>query len=282
MIFGSMKSSYLIYCFIPLISSLTCWDECWKSNLTDKQPFLDPISSKYFQTCRRITRVRYCYGRILAYYTNDMAYLSYSFGPQEHIIEMEIERIADRDQRTFVIYVLFIFDSEKSKSVIRTTYVLCQTEDDCAVKFIKNFYEFYNHEGNPIDEFNSFFARERIIRQIICYDYQIHQTIDCPPSEYPRCIRQNQYEQGCYSHRNRQIEYAFLLTSKNQSIEKLHQLIICDTNHCNNQSMVDLIEKMIYKYTIGKMFVINHASLNGRTSLIHMCEFILMIMKMIG
>lgn len=270
--------------FLPFTHSLTCWDECWKSNLSNNDPFADPASSKYFQTCRQLPRVRYCHGRILVYYTNvnHLKFLSYSFGPQEHIIETEIERIADRDHRTYVIYVLFIFDGEKSKNVIITTYVLCQTEDDCAVKLIKDFYEFYRQQGNPIDDFNSFFARERIIRQIICYDYQIHQMIECPPSEYPRCIHHNHFEQGCYSHPNRQIEYAFILTSKNHSIDKRHQLIICDTNHCNNQSMVELIEKMIYRHTIGKMFVINHAGFTGRISLIYLCEFILMITKMIG
>lgn len=278
-------SSCIIFSSVfGLTNQLFCWQECWKSKLSYRQQF-QPVT-----TCVQRRALKYCYGRILVSYNwnNDQNFLSYSFGSEKHIIEKELERLMEIHQWTYGISCLFIFDWDRYKNVFISTSIVCRNEENCALTYVEYFYEFYRKQIDLIDDFNRFFVQERHVEQIRCYDDRIDQTIDCLPSEYPRCIQRSSKhleQRACYSDRHRQIEYAFVISSNNHSLEKIHQLIICDTNDCNDQISIDEIEKMIYRYTLGKNFSIDLSS-DGRNVgmdvyLIHLLEFSLVISKMI-
>lgn len=269
---------------------LICWEQCWKFNISTRKEFYPLRKLTNDNSCRQQIRLNSCYAQIHSWYTWDNLgnFLSYSLGPQEHIIEKEIERLMEINRWTFVIYCLFIFDWEKSQNIIITTSILCRNRDNCALIYLEYFYEFYRQQINLIDHFEQFFVQHQHIQSIHCYDKHNHRTIQCPTSEYPRCIKQlsHQFEQqSCYSDPRRQIEYAFVISSNNHSLEKLHQLIICDTNNCNDPTGIQAIEKLIYKYTLGKNFSIDMSNDGSNVlmqiSLFQMIEFSLMILKMI-
>ena len=271
-----MKNIFFFLNFIfPYTNQLSCWIGCRTFNFTKETPFKDPTTAKHTTGCKQAKQSMQCYGRILASY--DPKLISYSLGPQEHIIEKEMERLLYINQLGFLIYFLFIFESQETQKLVVSVFILCQTHDNCALDYIKKFFNLYRKGRNPLNEFDSFFSKNRFPQHLTCYDYKTKEIIECIPTEYPRCIVHNR-NIGCYSDPNRYIEYVFMITSKSSSIEKIHQLIICDTNNCNDKFVVKTIENIIYDHTFGTIFTINKSN---RIYLIQMLKFFLMIFYMI-
>ncbi len=274
----------------PYTNQLSCWSKCPNFRFTKETPFKDPSKLQDTSGCRRTSESMRCYGRILVYYDLDvnLESISYSLGLQEHIIEKEMERLANMNQLKFLIYFLFILESYETEKIVINAFILCQTYDNCALDYIKQLFNLYQKQQNPFNKFQSFFANNRFTKKLTCYDYQTKQITECIPTEYPRCIIHNTniLQHGCYSDPNRYIEYVFTITSKSFSIEKIHQLIICDTNNCNDKSMIKNIETIIYNHTFGTIFTIinnksNRMKLHLTIYLIQMFKFFLMIFYMI-
>jgi hypothetical protein len=271
-----MKNIFFFFTFIfPYTNQLSCWTGCRNFKFTKDTPFKDPLTIQGNMGCKRGREAMRCYGRILVYY--DLELISYSLGPQEHIIEKEMERLFNINQLRFLIYFLFILESQETAKLVITAFILCQTHDNCALDYIKDLFHLYQKQENPLDELYLFFRKDRFIGKLSCYDYKSKQSIECIPSEYPRCIVHNT-NRGCYSDPNRHIEYVFMITSKSTSIEKIHQLIICDTDNCNDKLAINNIENIIYNHTFGTMFVINKSN---SIYLDQMFKFFLMIFYMI-
>jgi len=227
---------------------------------------------------------------MIYYNGNDwFEFILYSLGPQEHIIEKEIEELTIKNDLKSLIYFLFLIESFDTDVVIITAFIICQTNDNCALNYIEDLFNLYHKKSNPIDEFNLLYRDSEMVSKLTCYDYESQQIKECLINQYPTCIIHdtNIYQQGCYSDLNMKLEYGFLIKLSNKnSLEKIHELIICNTNNCNDNSMRKLIENIIYNYTFETIITINNANkikynLVFFIYLIRIVKFFFMIFKMI-
>jgi hypothetical protein len=225
----------------------------------------------------------------MAYYNqeNYPEYISYSLGAQKHIIEKEIEELANEKRLKSIIYFLFLIESFDMNEVVITAYIICQINDNCALNYIKDLFNLYSKQKNPINKFNSLHTKSDVILSLTCYDYETKQIKECLLNEYSTCIT-NLYQQGCSSDQNMKLEYVFMITLSEQNfLKKVHELIICNTNNCNEKFLIEKIENIIYNYTFGSTILLN----NGNKKNFHlfiftiyfilMFKFFLMIFKMI-
>lgn len=251
-----MKTKFFILIFLfPSTNQIICPIACSTSQLTRNQPFQNSTE------CPSDTRAIKCYGRIMVYYnkTDYPEYISYTFGSRKHIVEKEIEELANKNPLKFIIYFLFLIESLYKDEVIITAYIICQTTNDCASNYIKNLFDLYSNQKNPIDKFDHLsYKNSEELSELICYDYETKQMEDCSINQFSTCIFHNDknlYHQGCHSDRNIRIEYEFLILSseKKTSLEKISELIICNKDNCNKNLIIEKIENIIYNITFGNI-----------------------------
>jgi hypothetical protein len=203
-------------------------------------------------------------------------------GSEEHSIEKEMEQIVNTNKLEYLLYFLYIFHGDETQYLVINVFILCQTHNNCAVDYIKQLFNFYQNQTDLFYEFDSFFVDTFIKRTLTCYDYKSQKSMECIPAEYPRCIAHNTkiFQHGCYSDPYRYIEYAFMIKPNVSSVEKVHQLIVCGSNNCNNKSVVKNIENLIYNQTYARVFLINKSNRINQ-NLIGIFKYFLMIFYMI-
>jgi hypothetical protein len=260
-----MKNIFFFITFLfPYTNQFLCSTRCRIFQITKGESFQD-VTPSDSNKCRYDYQAKRCYGRIMAYYnqTSIPEYISYSLGTQGHIIEKEIEELANKNALKSIIYFLFLTESFHTNEVIITAYILCQTSDNCALKYIKEFFYLYQNQTNPTNEFSSFLVSNDTISKLNCYDYEAKQIKECLPIQYSRCILHDNdvFQQGCSSDPETKLEYAFIITpSKNNLVEKIYELLLCNKDTCNDKSVMNIIENMIYSSTFGKIVLVNHSN----------------------
>ena len=283
-----MKNIFFLFAFIfPYTNQLLCLSNCHTSKFTADQLSEDSTSSKYRAMCKKTIQKK-CYGRIMVYYKRDTdpEFISYSLGSENHIVEIEMERIANIHLLKYIIHFIFIFESNQIEQLVLTAYILCETHDDCALDYIKKFFHLYRTQTNPFNALHPYFAITRLTDKLSCYDYKRQKTLECASAENARCILKNQdvSQRQCYSDSNRLIEFAFTITSEVHSLKKLHRLIVCDARDCNGISAIREIEKIIYDHAFGTIFNVTDSHGIRLHSIIYsitMFQFFLMIFQMI-
>jgi len=260
-----MKNIILFLIFIfPFTNQLTCLVNCRIFKVPKGKSFQDPSPSDQ-NICKYDRRAIRCYGQIMVYYNqnNGPELISYSLGSQNHIIEKEIEELANKNRFKSIIYFLFLIESFDTNELVITAYIICQTNDNCALNYIKDFFHLYYQQTNPVNEFNSLYTNNNIISKLTCYDYETKKTKECLINQYATCIIHDidMFQQGCYSDPNTKLEYAFMITSSEKtSLKKVYELIVCNTHNCNENSIIKTIENMIYNYTFGTIILLNNSN----------------------
>ena len=245
---------FLIIIF-PSITCLTCLINCHHFTLKDNESFQNPIPS--INGCQSDQQAKLCYGQIMIYYPDDWypELFKYSFGQQNHIIEKETEYIIKNKNFQLLIYFLFLTESYNNDydEFIITIHIICQINDNCALKYIKDFFYFYSNQKDPSYNLRSILNTNAIrTKNFSCYDYENKKIQECLITKYSTCFfsNKNLFQQGCYSNKKLKIEYIFILKLfEKYSIEKIHELIICNKENCNNLLIRNIIENIIYNYT---------------------------------
>ncbi|CAF1282399.1 unnamed protein product [Rotaria sordida] len=244
-------------------NQLSCFSECHNIKIDISKPFDEPSETYQCVTDARATR---CYGRIMIYYNdidNHQSHISYSFGSDNHIIENEIEEIANENDFKFIIYFLFLVESFDTKELVISAYIVCETMDNCALNYVKILFNLFNTQRNPINQLSKLLYNSNESTILSCYDYKTGKTTECLASDYPTCIINNTalFEQGCYLDANTKLEYVFMITSsKKQSIEKVLELIICNRDSCNDELILKEIEIIIYNHTLWFDITLNNSN----------------------
>ncbi|CAF3140334.1 unnamed protein product [Rotaria sp. Silwood2] len=246
----------------PVSNQLSCFSECHNIKINISKPFDEP-SEKY--KCVTDTRATRCYGRIMIYYDdiNNQSHISYSFGSDDHIIENEIEEIANENDFKFIIYFLFLVESFDTKELVISAYIICETTDNCALYYVKTLFNLFNTHINPINQLSKLLYDSNESSILRCYDYKTGKKTECLTYDYPTCIINNTvlFEQGCYSDSNTKLEYVFMITSsKKQSIEKVLELIICNRDSCNDELILKEIEIIVYNHTLWFNVTLNNSN----------------------
>ena len=275
-----MKNLLFIFTLIfPCTYQLLCWNKCRYQKYKKGESFTD----SYFGRCLRATKSVRCYGRLIVHYDLEefeLQSLTLSLGSEEHIIEKEMEHVVNTDRLEYLIYILYIFQADGMKKLVVNVFILCQTNNNCALDYVKTFFNFYQKQKDVFIDFDSLFVHTLLKQKVTCYDYKVKQTTACTPAEYPRCIAHNTKirQHGCYSDPRQYIEYAFMIKPNASSVEKVHQLIVCNRNNCNNRSVIQAVESIIHNKTFGKLFILNKSN---RMNLLEIFKFFFMIFYMI-
>ena len=253
---------FLISLILSDSNQLLCILDCQNTKIDISKPFQDP--STIYQ-CHNDTRATKCYGRIMFYYNegNNQSFISYTFGSHDHIIEKEIEELAYRNNLQYIIYVLFLVESFDSKELVVTTYIICQTKDNCALYYVRELFTLYNEQKNPINRLSDLLYSHNRTSVLNCYEYLTGQTKKCLTYQYPTCIMKNTYliEQGCHSDSITKLEYVYMITSLTKNfISKVLELVICNRNNCNEKTTLKEIENIVYNYTIKINMTSNHSN----------------------
>jgi hypothetical protein len=213
-----MKNIFFFLTLIfPYTNQLTCLINCLNFKVDKGQQFQDTTPSDK-NKCIYDKQATRCYGRIMIYYNRYglFEFISYSLGLQKHIIEKEIEELAIKNRLKSLIYFLFLIESFDTDVVVITASIICQTNDNCALNYIKDLFNLYHKQKNPIDQFDLLHTNVKIISELTCYDYESQQIKQCLINQYPTCIIHdtNMYQQGCYFDQNMKLEYGFSFRNK--------------------------------------------------------------------
>lgn len=247
-----MKNLFL---FFPFIFSYTHQLLC----IYDCPDFKIDISNQYhgqsnLSECKNNTRAIRCHGQIMIYYEDHkQKFISYSFGLRGHIIEKEIEELTIKNGFHFVIYFLFLVDSFQTNELIITVYIICQTDDNCALNYIQNLLKLYRQRQSPTHQLSPLLYASKELSTLTCYNYDTHQDEECPIDRYSTCMinKTGLFEQRCHSELNARLEYVFIITLlQKYSIIKILELIVCNLNSCNTELISKEIDNIVYNYTL--------------------------------
>jgi hypothetical protein len=116
--------------------------------LNNSEAFLEP-SDVY--KCLNDNQVTSCYGQIMTYYEGSgyLKYISYSLRPRKHVIEKEIEELALKNNLKLIIYFFFLIESFDTDEVIISTFIICQTDDNCALNYVRDLINSHKKKLNP-------------------------------------------------------------------------------------------------------------------------------------
>ena len=286
------KKMHRIFLFFLLPFSysnqLNCSIWCDNRKLYTEESFASISSVPLDWRCPNEKKPKKCYGRMMIYYEKSKypEYLTYSLGKTNHMIENEMEILANKNQYPFLIYFFFSLDSSE---LILTVYIQCQTPNDCAFDYIKELFHFYKTRTNPHEKLLELISSKKKERSsLLCYDFYLQSTDECFMNKNSKCIYETspRFQQNCYSDENDKIDYEFMITPlQNTSIKKMKETILCNKDFCTNPTNREEIEAIIFSHAWRKnTSVYNHSN---RLQIIHsfyfigLFKFILMIFKMI-
>ncbi len=218
-----MRNIFLILIILfPNSNQLLCFLKCMSITLNSSEPFREP--SDAYQ-CLNDTQVTNCYGQIMTYYQGSgyLKYISYSLGPRKHVIEKEIEELALKNNFKFIIYFFFLIESFDTDEVIISTFIICQTDDNCALNYVRDLINSHKKKLNPTSLLSPLLYNSNGLAELFCYNSETKQAEKCPSYQSLTCIINNtdKVEQECYSDSNTKLEYAFMITSaEKNSIKK--------------------------------------------------------------
>jgi hypothetical protein len=245
-----------IFLFFPFLFSysyqIACLHKCPNFKIDSSNSYQE---KSYLDECSNDTHSTRCHGQIMIYYElREQKFISYSLGSSGHIIEKEIEELAIKNGFTFVIYFLFLVDSFETDELVLSIYVICQTDDHCALKYIKKLVNLYKRRVTPMHQLNPLIYDREKLSHLTCYNYETSQAEECLIDQYQTCIinKTGIFEQGCHSGMNKKVEYVFIITLlKKYSIIKLLELVVCNRDNCNIDSVSKEIDNIIYNYTLS-------------------------------
>ena len=247
-----MRIIFLLLSFIfSETNQLVCVHNCFDIQINMSEAFQVPLD---MFGCRSDTKATRCHGRIMAYYNSDgfQKYISYSLGLTNHIIDREIEELANENGFQAIIYILFLIEPLYHSDVVISAHVICQTSDNCALNYIKDLFALYNKQTNPADDLLPLLYTREVSKQLTCYDYKTKKIASCLIDHHYTCIINNtdKFQQECSSDKNTRLQYIRMITLPHRNpIKKILELIICNKNGCNEKSISKKIESMIYNYT---------------------------------
>jgi len=295
---------YLFVLFFHLTNQLKCIRLCQNRQLKYNETLPNMTSYKDSDSRRCHTKQpKRCQGRFMIHYEDNFRFnsISYTFNRTTHIVDDEIEQLANQYRSKFFIYFLLAFQSIK-KQFILTVYVLCQTYDECAYDTIKQLISSYKFSSDLFSTFDDIISSNQKRWRIFCKNFQTNSIEQCELSQNEKCFYEkfNRYERSsCLQSTFEQFEYEFFFTNK--TIYKRRESFICNTDYCTNETVRRDIEDELFSVILkdfGSYTLFNHSNRYKRREqkaafrLILFCSeslnrcilimsYILMILKMI-
>ena len=247
--------------FLLRTHALICMSRCSMERINRSSTFADP-SRAYL--CRNYTTAEQCQARMEVHYDRiDVpAHISYALGSRGHIIESEMEDLVKARHLKSILYGLFVVASLDIDELDIVIYILCRTSDNCALQHVKNLFDRYHRQINPLRELRPLLYNANESFELRCYDRRSRTTFACAMHDKPACFFHGTepHAQECRANEQTRVEYVLIMASPSpHTIEKKFELVVCTNDDCNGKDTIESVERIVYNTTWGIEWPLNRA-----------------------